>query len=396
MRKHPTIASRGKRWSASRRFHGWLATWLQDRRRSRAFSPVESNLLTGLVQFYQPQASATHLRSWDEDASVPSDPFLGFTGLVLDAISGSYLAGDYVQYQVFPFGTRDGARLYAGVAWMTEIWCSDDNDAVYWEAWFANPTWVTGYAVLRYVNGSLAGHRIVTAAAMFAGWTDDNDGWVEGLPCGYYDPPNTAKVVWNITSLFSSPPAITTAPSLFGGVAFDSTYGDRLVRVMSDDLRRAPDATLAYWVSPTVETGYNVLHSVRGSATGSFGGNYSVGTEFSVAGVAGSAIATGHVEGDWYLLVMRNDSLGGDHHIDLIRERDGAHFTHSESLTATPLSDADDFLLEGVWGVLVFANSWHYEVPGYALYDRMGIWDRALTNEEVLDLFNNGLGWTPA
>ena len=36
MRKLLPSAGRGRSWSASRRFHGWLATWLQDRRRSRA------------------------------------------------------------------------------------------------------------------------------------------------------------------------------------------------------------------------------------------------------------------------------------------------------------------------------------------------------------------------
>jgi len=35
MRKLPTLGSRGKSWSAARRFQGWLASWAQDRRRGR-------------------------------------------------------------------------------------------------------------------------------------------------------------------------------------------------------------------------------------------------------------------------------------------------------------------------------------------------------------------------
>src|SRR5688572_22214534 len=39
MRKLPPIRARGRPWSAARRFHGWLATWLQDRRRARQQQP---------------------------------------------------------------------------------------------------------------------------------------------------------------------------------------------------------------------------------------------------------------------------------------------------------------------------------------------------------------------
>lgn len=35
MRKLPQTRANGRSWSPARRFHGWLATWLQDRRRAR-------------------------------------------------------------------------------------------------------------------------------------------------------------------------------------------------------------------------------------------------------------------------------------------------------------------------------------------------------------------------
>jgi hypothetical protein len=59
------------------------------------------------------------------------------------------------------------------------------------------------------------------------------------------------------------------------------------------------------------------------------------------------------------------------------------------------LTDSDDYFQEGIWGVLAFGSSFHWGFQGYGYYDRMGMWDRALSDEEVLDLFNNGLGWQP-
>src|SRR5262245_60602564 len=106
MMSFPTNRNARRRWSAQRRFNGWLATGLQDRRRGRAFVAPESSLLTGLTHFYQPQVGATHLRSWNEDANVPSEPFLGFDSLSLEG-GGGYVADDFVQYFLFPFGDKN-------------------------------------------------------------------------------------------------------------------------------------------------------------------------------------------------------------------------------------------------------------------------------------------------
>ena len=40
MRKFPLNRVRGRHWTPARRFRGWLALWLQDRRRSRQSPPV--------------------------------------------------------------------------------------------------------------------------------------------------------------------------------------------------------------------------------------------------------------------------------------------------------------------------------------------------------------------
>jgi hypothetical protein len=42
MRRFPHESRRARRWTAARRFRGWLATWLQDRRRDRQQPPPET------------------------------------------------------------------------------------------------------------------------------------------------------------------------------------------------------------------------------------------------------------------------------------------------------------------------------------------------------------------
>jgi len=272
---------------------------------------------------------------------------------------------------------------------------------VLWPVWSATPAWVTGYCVLRLVNSGYAGFRDVAAATMFGGWTDTNTGWSDPseLPADFDHPPTTAKVIWNNLNLFVPPQTFPTVASLFGGVAFDSNFGEALARVMSDDLRRTVDGTFAYWVCPNENIG--VLHGVRGTFAETFGTGYAgvTGTDFSVSngnGSPDSVTATGHEAGDWYLLVQRNDFLTDSFKMDLLRARDGAQFSISANYQALPLTSGDDYWGNGIFGVLCFGSSWHWGVPGYAYYDRMGLWDRALTDTEVLDLFNNGLGWQPA
>src|SRR5262245_16819354 len=63
MRNLAIKGSRGRRWTASQRFQGWLATWLQDRRRARAAAglpaaPAPPNAPTNLV--------LTDVASWIE------------------------------------------------------------------------------------------------------------------------------------------------------------------------------------------------------------------------------------------------------------------------------------------------------------------------------------------
>ena len=66
MRKLPQSGTRGRPWSAARRFHGWLATWLQGRRRARQNvllpAPVLVPALSSLATWEWPYANPAR---WD-------------------------------------------------------------------------------------------------------------------------------------------------------------------------------------------------------------------------------------------------------------------------------------------------------------------------------------------
>ena len=180
----------------------WLWLWLQERRRGRTdgepAAPPDP-LLEGLRQFYKPQAGASFVKSWDETAAVPNNPFGGMGTPYGLSSTGPYTVGDNVRYDVFPYGESLGQRIYAGAAILFAVTVEDANSVIDWPAWSQSPGWVTGYSVLRYVNGPYTDYRDVAAATMFAGWQDAGTGWSApgALPRTFANPPVTAKVMWN-------------------------------------------------------------------------------------------------------------------------------------------------------------------------------------------------------
>lgn len=379
----------------------WWSLWMQNRRRSRLnVETPQSPLLTGLMQFYLPQSGVTHYKSWNEPEALVSNPFIGLVTPTEDLGSGSYGAGDFIQYQLHPFRESGPSRVYAGVVHQKELTLTSGSSGVLWPPWGATPGWVTGFAMLRFLNASYAGYRVVTLAALLAGWTDSGTGWSSSgaLPVDFNSPPTTAKVVWNVQDEYSLPQAVSVVASPLGGWAFDATLGDKLVRALSDDLRRNVDGTMTYWMCPDANTS-GVLSSLRGIFTGNMGGNYTCAAPDVSFGDTALVNVPDHQDGDWYLVVIRRDDLADAYQKDLVRLRDGAQFATVDTLegaNSTVLTDAEDYFLEGIWGVLVFGSSFHWSQQGYAYYDRLAMWDRALSNDEVLDLFNNGLGWQPS
>jgi hypothetical protein len=373
----------------------WFPLQRQKRRRHSAAEPVVSGLQAGLSQFYQVVPGATHLRSWNESEIVPSYPLLGFEAPYSEGASGgSYNDQDAVVYSVMPSRDGDG-RTYAGIIYSFEV-LTILNDAILWPEWTDNPGWVTGFTVLRRVNDVYAGYREMSAATMFAGWTDNGAGWssAAALPFDFNNPPNVAKVLWNRLDETTLPQLMATV-SWAGGTAFNAG-ADRtqLVRGISEDLRRDLDGTLAFWICPMDE---GRVAAVSGYSKASFrlrGGSSGSGFEF---GDSGNVFVDGHQPGDWYLLVMRNNTGANTLTIDALRQRDLVQVSATQVLPdyCSTLALADNYMDEGVGSALSIGGPWFSDASVPAYFDRIGLWNRPLTNEEVLELFNNGTGWLP-
>jgi hypothetical protein len=236
----------------------------------------------------------------------------------------------------------------------------------------------------------------VNAATMFAGWSDNGSGWSlpAALPFDFNNPPNVAKVLWNRPDESSSPQVMATVPWP-GGLAFDAASGTQLARGLCDDLRRDINATLAFWICPTDE---GTVAAITGTNKTTFRlhcGSSGSGFEF---GDAGELFVDGHQAGDWYLVVMRNDTGANTLTMDALRQRDLAHgsATMPTPVYYGPLTGVDDYLQDGVASAFSIGGPWFSDVAVAAQFDRVGVWDRALTHDEVLQLFNGGAGWLPA
>lgn len=353
--------------------------------------------MSGLLQFYVPQAGVNFLKSWNETEGVPNNPLDGIGMPYSVGWSGSYALGDSIRYDVFPY-RQVAQRIYAGAVVVYSVTVEAENAAMQWPAWSSYPGWVSGFIVLRYVNGAYAGYLDQSSMTMFAGWTDDAWGWSgpEAMPCSFANPPVTVKVLWNQPDWTEGPLELDTVLSPFGGLAFSSMNGDKLVRVLSDDLRRSLDGTFAFWFCPAAESS-GALGAIRGVYSGSYFGNYSCSPPALDFGNSGEIGVLNHQDGDWYLAVVRHDTLTASHTLDLLRERDNARFSASVAdLTyIAGLDSESDYLNEGLWALAAVGDSGHWGIHGYAYFDRIGIWNRALTEEEVLDLFNSGLAWQP-
>jgi hypothetical protein len=379
---------------------------LQSRRRLRQRQSLVTvpALEDGLVQFYQPAAGLPYVRSWNESAGVPPDPLAGMVQPVegTPGESGGYSEGDVLVYYLFPLQVSESGSLYTGVLRWVQCDIVTDLAPVDWPAWTTSPQWVTDCLIIAIHNGQLYGWRVVSMATMENGWTDDGTGWAPGLPHEFLIPPVTAKVLWNCNGAFGSAPGnIPVVMSPFGGDAFDASAGANLTRLLSDDLRRLVDCTLAYWVCPLGSGG--VLATVRGIYGANLGGDFADSAGSLIFGDTyywlATVTATDDIEGDWYLAVVRCDSLNDAFKLDLWRLRGETHYTYVGALsTGAPVNVLDansDYWLEGLLGVLSVGGSFHWGSPGYGYYDRIGLWNRALTDEEVGNLYNSGLGWAP-
>jgi hypothetical protein len=102
---------------------------------------------------------------------------------------------------------------------------------------------------------------------------------------------------------------------------------------------------------------------------------------------------------DWVLVVHRTDPVEDRLTVDLFRQRDGAHLSEWCELSwlswQDVLTPASDYFLGGYLAVQVVGGSYWWTRYGSARFDRIGFWRRALSDVEVEELFNYGLGWRP-
>jgi hypothetical protein len=245
------------------------------------------------------------------------------------------------------------------------------------------------------VNWATYDYRDLSLAAMVGGWTDNGTGWsaANTLPNSFSNPPTVAKVMWSRLG-YNQPDVMPTVFSPLGGEAFDSTFGHVLTRNWSEDLRRDLDGTMAFWFCPMEESS-GVVSSLRGVYDWTFLGNYNCLSPGFNLGDNDEISIGDHVDGDWYLIVLRSDTLLDEYKVDLVRLRDEAQFAGSSALAGTALSGSDNYFNEGMQATLVLGSSWHWGVPGFGFYDRLALWNRVLTDDEILDLFSSGLGWQP-
>ena len=213
------------------------------------------------------------------------------------------------------------------------------------------------------------------------------------MPFDFAHPPKTAKVMW---SLFQEKylEGMPTVPSPLGGRAFDSTAGSQMVRHLSDDARRLSDSTIAFWFCPENHSN-GIAWTVRGVSGPNCSGTYSCNVPF--LDFQGDAPMTfgDHTDGDWYLIVERADFLEQKSKLTAMRMGGEVVLASVADLQSYPLTEGDDYFTEGIQGLICLGSSFHWSVQGYGYFDRLGLWDRCLSEEEIVDLFNLGLGWTP-
>ena len=368
-------------------------------------APVPDTLLEGLHDFYRPEAGQVFARSYGVSDAFDGNPMAGFVAPTVSEGSGSYTDVE-PSFRLVAFREVSGVRRYATVIQNINPGYISSGSVV-WPAWGTLSNWPTGFLLVWSEGPDGEISREVSAATMAAGWVDDGTGWTVGLPFSYAVPPIVSK------TLFRRPyegagaggtPATVTSP--LGGLAFDLTNGDLLTRQMFDDpIRRSMDVTIAYWVCPALNGYYSTMFC-GGSWTVQFFCEHPDSNlpDMTFNGYNFYDSMPDCQADDWFLVVQRGDTFNATLTQDVFRLRDGQQQTHVAPLwdegyagPVAPLNaPVDRYFADGLMSALSFGCGFWWGNAGAAYVDRCATWSRPLTDTEVLNLFNNGLGWSPA
>jgi len=369
-------------------------------------APAPDTLLDGLHEFYRPEEGQVFARSVGETDAFDGDPFAGSVAPTVD-VNGVY-ADVEPSFRVVPFREVGGVRRYSGIVWSASPGYIAAG-GVAWPAWGTMSNWPTGFLLVWCESPDGEISREVSAATMAAGWVDDGTGWTVGLPFSYALPPTVSKTLFRRPgegAVAGGTPATITSP--LGGLAFDLSNGDMLARQMADDpISRSMDITIAYWVCPAY-TGHTSMW-LGGSWTWQLIGEqfdrYQWQTtpppDVNFIGVEGLDDTMANCQyGDWFLVVQRGNTVADTLTQDVYRLRDGHHQRVVATLSAcsiNPLTAAPaNYFADGLMRVMAFGCGFWWGNAGASQVDRCATWSRPLTDTEVLNLFNSGLGWEPA
>jgi hypothetical protein len=210
-------------------------------------------------------------------------------------------------------------------------------------------------------------------------------------------------VLWSQGGAATS--TVDTVASPLGGLALDTTT-KAAWSVAKVGLGMNETVTVAYWLKPGV-SGSASMSGLRGVTDALrhmlYASNDGQGVVNFTPDGSEAGILWEDDQADWYLVTVTVDnSLAAEWVVRMTmqRLRDGAAQTRTWAVDPTggayqTLDEGfDDWwsgmsMLFGIGGIIY----WNGFGAGY--FDRIGVWNRALSLEEIDTLYGAGLGWLP-
>ena len=319
--------------------------------------------------------------------------------------SGAYSAGTYYFFYV-PYKVIGGANHVLGltVAAGGAVSIEAPDNAVLLGAPTVTGGNVDGVYLLRYDGDTSACSYRDVGLGVFP-LTDRGTGWTAGMFFSFSSLPPVQRLLWARADQGSNPETIHVALSPLGGWCFDSELQELVDRLRPDMVVR-PTVTMSFWFCPQDEQSTHAagMRGIYGSSRMHLGfETVESSSLFTMTFGSASIDFNDHAAGDWYLVVASIDDAKADGWLTQLtvqRLRDGATRSATGATdpfggflaAATASSNVWDELAASAWGV---GGAMHWGYHCAALYDRIGVWNRVLSAEEVDALYGVGLGWSP-